>query len=362
MKASSITNKALSFALTAALTAALVPVVPTAYAIGDVSDQEQPAPVEEVAAPTPEPSENAVVSADEGAVVPVADAQSPSEGDAVAAPATVASAAVDAPIVPQEAPASVTEIWVNGTGGNDSSDGATIDTAFKTLAAALAAQKANPAIATINVLGAFSDMPSVTIPSGVTLKVVEGAAMAGTGKTTGITLSSGSSLVCASGASLTMSGFSTALVISDGATLRDGNYILDNNAIGFELKGKISGTSRAALTISAKKSSGRGFSYTNTSRFERCTIDVEATNQLSEQYSGLYMTDASLTTRGVWYYFDPANGLGAFTWINRTSRSIRQQDLPATGRSLLSSARQISSTARRLWPMVRASRFLPRSL
>lgn len=38
MKASSITNKALSFALAAALTAALVPVVPIAYAIGDASD------------------------------------------------------------------------------------------------------------------------------------------------------------------------------------------------------------------------------------------------------------------------------------------------------------------------------------
>lgn len=340
MKASSITNKALSFALTAALTAALVPVVPTAYAIGDVSDQEQPAPVEEVAAPTPEPSENAVVSADEGATAPTADVQSPSEGDAVAAPATVASAAVDAPIVPQEAPASVTEIWVNGTGGNDSNDGTTIDTAFKTFAAALAAQKANPAITTINVLGAFSDMPSVTIPSGVTLKVAEDAAMAGTGKTTGITLSSGASLVCASGASLTMNSFSTALVISDGATLRDGSYILDNNAIAFELKGKISGTSRAALTISAKKSSGRGFSYTNTSRFERCTIDVEATNQLSEQYSGLYMTDASLTTRGVWYYFDPANGLGGlhldksdFTVYKATGSSNYRQVFAILGAS-----------------------------
>ena len=35
-----------------------------------------------------------------------------------------------------------------------------------------------------------------------------------------------------------------------------------------------------------------------------------ANGENSEQYAGLYMTNASLTTKGVWYYFDPDSGKG----------------------------------------------------
>ena len=68
---------------------------------------------------------------------------------------------------------------------------------------------------------------------------------------------------------------------------------------------KINGTSKDKLQISAKEQTGRGFSYSSDSWFIACTVYVEGKLGKSEQYSGLYMKDASLTTKDVWYYFDP---------------------------------------------------------
>ena len=129
--------------------------------------------------------------------------------------------------------------------------------------------------------------------------------MEGTG--TGIELAEGSRLTVDDGKMLTMSGYKTAINVKKGAEINDGNYVLDKNEIAFSLAdgAKINGTSKDELKISAKEQTGRGFSYSSDSWFIGCTVYVEGKLGSSEQYSGLYMKDASLTTKDVWYYFDP---------------------------------------------------------
>ena len=229
--------------------------------------------------------------------------------DGAAAPQAAAPASAPAPTEasPASDPAEEGVVYVNGTSGSDDNDGATAQTAFASLAKAVSVS----GVRTIHVTGALSLAKPVTIPQNVALVASGNATFTGNGNN-GIVLSSGTKLSCDSGATLTMSGFKTALSVGAGAEVNDGTYVLDGNAIGFELKGtgKIVGSSRSACTVSAKNSSGRAFSYENDSRFENCTVDVQANNQKSEQYAGLYLTNASLTTRGVWYYFDPAGGKG----------------------------------------------------
>lgn len=129
--------------------------------------------------------------------------------------------------------------------------------------------------------------------------------MEGTG--TGIELAEGSRLTVDDGKMLTMSGYKTAINVKKGAEINDGNYVLDKNEIAFSLAdgAKINGTSKDKLQISAKEQTGRGFYYSSDSWFIACTVYVEGKLGSSEQYSGLYMKDASLTTKDVWYYFDP---------------------------------------------------------
>lgn len=229
--------------------------------------------------------------------------------DGAAAPQAAAPASAPAPTEasPASDPAEEGVVYVNGTSGSDDNDGATAQTAFASLAKAVSVS----GVRTIHLTGALSLAKPVTIPQNVALVASGNATFTGNGNN-GIVLSSGTKLSCDSGATLTMSGFKTALSVGAGAEVNDGTYVLDGNAIGFELKGtgKIVGSSRSACTVSAKNSSGRAFSYENDSRFENCTVDVQANNQKSEQYAGLYLTNASLTTRGVWYYFDPAGGKG----------------------------------------------------
>lgn len=203
-------------------------------------------------------------------------------------------------------PAGTTTLWVDGTSGNDANDGATQATAFKTLAQALSTQAANPTITTIKMLGSFSNPPAATIPSGVTLVVAGNTTMTGNGNN-GITLASGSFLKCENGSTLTMSGFNTALTVKADAEVNDGTYKLDNNAIGFNLDGKFNGSTRSALIVSALESTGRAFTYGDKSSFVNCTVNVQAKNESSEQYNGLNLKNASLTTKGVWYYFNPSN-------------------------------------------------------
>lgn len=235
--------------------------------------------------------------------------------DGAAAPQAAAPASAPAPTEasPASDPAEEGVVYVNGTSGSDDNDGATAQTAFASLAKAVTVS----GVKTIHVTGALSLAKPVTIPQNVALVASGNATFTGNGND-GVVLSSGTKLSCESGATLTMSGFRTALSVGAGAEVNDGTYVLDGNAIGFELKGtgKIAGSSRSACTVSAKNSSGRAFSYENDSRFENCTVDVQANSETSEQYAGLYLTNASLTTRGVWYYFDPAGGKGGIHMDN----------------------------------------------
>lgn len=271
---------------------------------GQTQSQGQPAEKDTAAAS----QDAASATAPEKPAAPQAAASAAEQVSTEAAPASD-----PAPAAPASDPAEEGVVYVNGTSGSDDNEGATAQTAFASLAKAVAVS----GVKTIRVMGAFSLAKPVTIPQNVALVVSGPATFTGNGND-GIVLSSGSRLSCESGATLTMSGFKTALSVGAGAEVNDGTYVLDGNAIGFVLQGtgKIAGSSRSACTVSAKKSSGRAFSYENDSRFENCTVDVQANNQLSEQYAGLYLTNASLTTRGVWYYFDPAGGKGGIHMDN----------------------------------------------
>lgn len=156
---------------------------------------------------------------------------------------------------------------------------------------------------TLNVLSLAET--NITVNKQITLNFLEDVTMEGTG--TGIELAEGSRLTVDDGKMLTMSGYKTAINVKKGAEINDGNYVLDKNEIAFSLAdgAKINGTSKDKLQISAKEQTGRGFSYSFDSWFIACTVYVEGKLGKSEQYSGLYMKDASLTTKDVWYYFDP---------------------------------------------------------
>lgn len=200
-------------------------------------------------------------------------------------------------------PAALTKLWVDGSAGNDAYNGGTEDAALKTLAKALELQNSNPTITTIYVKGSFEGLPATTIPGGVNLVVAANTTMTGAGKN-GVTLSAGSSLACKNGATLTMSGFATALTIGSGAEVNDGTYVLDGNATGFNLQGKFNGSSRSALMVSAKNSSGSGFACSSASSFNNCTVDVQSTNDKGDVESAINLSNASLTTKGVWYYLN----------------------------------------------------------
>lgn len=192
-------------------------------------------------------------------------------------------------------------IWIN----NDQSTG------YSTLKEAAENAKAGDII---HIKGDFSAdtavAKAVDIKKAITLELSGNTVLKGDGNS-GITLSNGAKLKAGTN-TLTMKGFKTALTIKAGSEVGDGHYILDGNEVGFSLEGnaKLEGTGRDKLVISARNSSGRGFTYASESRFIKCTVDVEVSNEKSEQYAGLYMKDAALTTKGVWYYFDPAKGLG----------------------------------------------------
>ncbi len=116
-----------------------------------------------------------------------------------------------------------TELWVDGTNGDDANDGSSAS-ALKSLSKALELQTANPTITTIYLKGNLSLSSTVTIPSGVTLNIAsEGATLTGTGNSIdGIVLASGATLTGTG--TLTMSGFKTALTAQAGSTITDGNY------------------------------------------------------------------------------------------------------------------------------------------
>ena len=204
------------------------------------------------------------------------------------------------------APAALTELWVDGAAGDDANDGSA-SSALKTLAKALELQAADPSVTTIHVKGDLALSAAVTIPSGVTLSISDDTTMTGSGKD-GITLESGASLACDDGKTLTMSGFKTALIVKAGAEVNDGRYNFDGNTYGFNLQGKFNGTGRDKLTVSALTEKGSTFTGA-TAELIGCDVSVQAKNEGGEQYGALTMKDASLTTRGVWYYFNPGGGV-----------------------------------------------------
>lgn len=192
------------------------------------------------------------------------------------------------------------EVYLDYVNGDDNNDGSA-ENPVKTFAKAMDIINDG---GTLNVLSL--DETNITVNKQVTLKFLEDVIMQGTG--TGIELLvEGSRLTVDDGKTLTMSGYKTAINVKKGAEINDGNYVLDKNEIAFSLAdgAKINGTSKDNLQISAKEQTGRGFSYSSDSWFIACTVYVEGKLGSSEQYSGLYMKDASLTTKDVWYYFDP---------------------------------------------------------
>ena len=203
-------------------------------------------------------------------------------------------------------PSTLTEIWVNSAGSDDN-DGSSADQAFATMAKALEVQKANTNITTINLSGDFSSWTAATIPSGVTLKVVADTTIAGTSGTA-ITLASGSFLN-ASGVTLNVKGFATGVLVNNDAEINDGNYVFDGNGIGLNLQGKLNGTERSALTVSIVNSTGNGISWTAGSRFVNATVEAAGKDGGDSQlYVGPTMVNSSLTTRNLWFYFDPTAG------------------------------------------------------
>ena len=207
-------------------------------------------------------------------------------------------------LAPTLAAEPLTEVWVHGTEGSDGNDGAAPDTPVLTLDKALELLSEE---GTVHLSGSFSGL-STTIPAGISLDVWEDTSITGTGSGTGITLAAGSKLSCSNGASLSMSKYEIALYINSGATVGDGEYQLDNNAYGFDLRGSFEGTARDALTVSAD-STGRGMTYRDTARFINCTVTVKAvadTKESGADYgewgghsSAVYLENASLITEGV---------------------------------------------------------------
>ena len=195
---------------------------------------------------------------------------------------------------PTRAPQTTAEVWVNASTGSNDNDG-TSNAPVKTLDKAL--ELVNDG-GTIHTAGSFTVASYLVIDKNVTF----------TGSGNFLTVASGAKL-SAPGKTVTMTGYGTALTISPGAELNDGNWILDGNTVGFKLQGTFNGSSRDALTVSAVGTNVSPFTGAGTA-LVNCTVNVQATNEMGEQYGALNMTNASLTTRGVWYYFDPEGGKG----------------------------------------------------
>lgn len=193
----------------------------------------------------------------------------------------------------------LTEVYLDSETGNDTNDGS-VEHPVKTFAKAIEKTKDG---GTLNVLSLTEK--NITVNKKITLKFISDVTMQGSGDA--ITLKEGSHLCVAEGKTLNISGYNKGILVEKGAEINDGNYVLDKNEIAFSLAdgAKINGTFKDKLQISAKEQTGRGFSYSSDSRFIGCTVYVEGKLGSSEQYSGLYMKDASLTTKDVWYYFDP---------------------------------------------------------
>lgn len=202
-------------------------------------------------------------------------------------------------IAPEGSGASQGKIWI----GNYTSQ------TFATIDAAVAGASAGDVI---HISGQFKENGAsgkgATVNKNVTLDVASDTTITGDGNSNGIALSNGATLKASGGATLKMKNFATAVSVGANSSIGDGNYVLNENKAGFALtgNGKVEGSARNALKISARNSSGAGFYYNVQSRFIRCTVDVQVNTESSEQYAPLNMQDASFTTKGVWFYFNNA--------------------------------------------------------
>lgn len=303
-------HRMVTLGLTALLALSMTPTSGIAYALG-MGEGDAPAATET----TPDPT--AVADAgSQGADGQTPGAATDERGSAssVATPAEKGTAsdnsaeaaapsgdAVTMLRAPQ-APVSLTELWVDGTNGDDANDGSA-SSALKTLAKALELQAADPSVTTIHVKGDLALSATATIPSGVTLSIAaDGAKISGSGNSIdGIVLASGATLT--GEGTLTMTGFKTALTAQPGSTITDGTYVFKNNAgasgsRGLSLAGTVKGSSgKDKLTITADDKSNTNF-YESGITFENCTVNVNSQARTWFDARDLNLKNASLTVKG----------------------------------------------------------------
>ena len=194
------------------------------------------------------------------------------------------------------------ELWVDGTNGNDTNEGSSSDP-LKSLQKALELWGETSSINTIHLKGNLNLTSTVTIPSGLTLKIEdEGATLTGTGNSIdGLVLSPGSILTGTG--TLTMSGFKTALTAEDGSTITDGTYVFRNNAgssgtRGISLGGTVSGsTNKNSVTITADDKSNTNF-FESGVTFENATINVTSQARTWNDARNLTLRNADLKVEG----------------------------------------------------------------
>lgn len=195
-----------------------------------------------------------------------------------------------------------TELWVDGTNGNDANDGSSTNV-LKTLQKALELCSATPSINTIHLKGNLDLTSTVTIPAGLTLKIAdEGATLTGTGnKIDGLVLKSGSTLTGTG--TLTMSGFKTALTAQPGSTITDGTYVFKNNAgssgsRGISLGGTVKGTTnKNSINITADDKSNTNF-FESGATFENATINVTSQARTWNDARNLTLKNTDLKVKG----------------------------------------------------------------
>ena len=236
-----------------------------------------------------------------------------------------------------------TELWVDGTNGNDSNDGSNTN-ALKTLQKALELCSETPSINTIHLKGNLDLTSTVTIPAGLTLKIAdEGATLTGTGnRIDGLVLKSGSTLTGTG--TLTMSGFKTALTAQFGSTITDGTYVFKNNAgssgsHGISLGGAVKGTTnKNSVNITADDKSNTNF-FESGATFENATIKVTSQARTWNDARNLTLKNTDLKVKGFGqtFYINQLN-------MTDSTLTINPSWYGATGMTIQGTSNIVNST------------------
>ena len=236
-----------------------------------------------------------------------------------------------------------TELWVDGTNGSDTNEGSSSDP-VKSLQKALELWGETSSIYTIHLKGNLDLTSTVTIPSGLTLKIEsEGATLTGTGNSIdGLVLSPGSTLTGTG--TLTMSGFKTALTAQDGSTITDGTYVFRNNAgssgtRGISLGGTVSGsTNKNSVTITADDKSNTNF-FESGVTFENATIKVTSQARTWNDARNLNLRNTDLTVEGFGqtFYVNQLN-------MNDSTLTINPSFWGQTGMTIQGTSNIVNST------------------